>query len=299
MKNILSANFSHAKEVKARGLYQWDYGQILNINGISLEDPFEVHFCNVGDSQTVTMIGENQQVEIPDSLLETGKDIQAFVYLHEGGSDGETEYVAKLSVQKRPQPSDGSPTPAQQSAIDTAIALLQQELEQVDQYTLTYNGNNSYYGRLQLKKNDTVVNTINADQKALATSSNLVTSKGAYGAAHWIRNTNHYQPNPISGEEELIALFVQIEPFIFYNLGYIGDVYLDFAPTTEADDGYLKEYRIMLTCPNGYTDPAIHLPDGVIAPAGFTPQEGHTYEIRITWVPRLGTYATITDWSNS
>ena len=123
--NITTAAFGGLREVTTAPLWQWDYGQILRITGLDLPQAFEVHFSNSRKSgETVTQIGSDGQVIIPDMYLTSGADIYAFVFLHDGTDDGETEYVIKIPVRERPEPSDIEPTPEQQDAITEAIAAL-------------------------------------------------------------------------------------------------------------------------------------------------------------------------------
>ena len=122
--NITTVRFLNSTITTSASLYQWDYGQILAIEGLELPATFEVHFCNEGDATATTQIGTDNQVTIPDTYLTTGKDIFAYIYLHTGESDGETEYKIKIPVRARQQPSDTPPTPEQQSAITEAIAAL-------------------------------------------------------------------------------------------------------------------------------------------------------------------------------
>ncbi len=57
-------------------------------------------------------------------FLTSGKSINAYIYLHAGDDDGETEYKITIPVLTRPQPSDIEPTPEQQSVIDQLLAEL-------------------------------------------------------------------------------------------------------------------------------------------------------------------------------
>ena len=97
----------------AYGLWQWDYGQILRIQGLHLPSMVEIHFSlqetggiahiRVG----VTKDGVTDVV-IPDSMLEndgttSDYDIFAFIYLTDDTS-GQTEYKIKLHVKSRPEP---------------------------------------------------------------------------------------------------------------------------------------------------------------------------------------------------
>ena len=103
---------------------QWDRGQILQIEGVTLPFAYNVEFCCQGDATTVTMIGDASGVEIPNSLLERGLPVIAYIVLHEGEDDRETEYWITINVKARPQPTNVSPDPGQQDAIDQLIAEL-------------------------------------------------------------------------------------------------------------------------------------------------------------------------------
>ena len=132
--NIVKASFGGLREVATSPLWQWDYGQILQITGLDLPQAFEVHFSNSRKSgETVTQIGSDGQVTIPDMYLTSGADIYCFIFLHDGLTDGETEYVIKIPVRERPEPSDIEPTPVQQDVITEAIAALNSAVTQTGQ----------------------------------------------------------------------------------------------------------------------------------------------------------------------
>ena len=94
-------------------LRQYDYGQILRIQGLNLPAAVEIHFALQPKGGTsVTRIGTTKDgvtdVLIPDSMLEnddTPKDysIYAFVYITDATS-GKTEYRIVLDVKARPKP---------------------------------------------------------------------------------------------------------------------------------------------------------------------------------------------------
>lgn len=114
-------------------LWQYDYGQILKIQGLELPTTYTVDFCNIGDTETISMIGDENGVQIPDDLLVNGKSIYAYVWLHAGNNDGETEYKIGIPVFPRPERGDEEPTPAQQSVIDQLIIQLNNGIEHVDE----------------------------------------------------------------------------------------------------------------------------------------------------------------------
>ena len=112
--NITTAVFSSASSyVNASGLWQYDYGQVLRIQGLNLPKAVEIHFSLTEFSgNSITRIGTTKDgvtdVIIPDSMLENGDtgqnyNIYAFIFLSETDS-GNTEYRIRISVKARPKP---------------------------------------------------------------------------------------------------------------------------------------------------------------------------------------------------
>lgn len=95
------------------GLWQYDYGQILCIQGLDLPTAVEIHFSlQEKGGETITRIGMSKDgatdVVIPDSLLENNNSdmdykIFVFVYLTDERT-GHTEYKIAISVKSRPKP---------------------------------------------------------------------------------------------------------------------------------------------------------------------------------------------------
>ena len=112
--NIIQAVLDY-RYVDTRSVWQYDYGQILRIQGKNLPKTVEVHFSlNEVGGDTITKIGVTTdgiaEVQVPDELLENGGTrfkyyIYAFVYI-EDGTFGNTEYRIRIPVQARPKPSD-------------------------------------------------------------------------------------------------------------------------------------------------------------------------------------------------
>ena len=122
--NIVQADISQ-RLCFTSPLYQWDYGQILLPTGVELPTAYEVHFAVPNTDTTMTVIGNADGVAIPDELLTTSGQIVAYIYLHSGEDDGETEYKINIPVKARPQPSDYEPTPVQQDVITQTIGAVQ------------------------------------------------------------------------------------------------------------------------------------------------------------------------------
>lgn len=133
--NVIVASFSDARhETRTRRVYQYDYGMVLTVDGIDLPTAFEAHFSNADDSGTsVTQIGSDGAVTIPDEYLLTGLPVYCWIYLHSGEDDGETVYKITIPVKKRAQPTNETPTPVQQDAITQAIAALNSAVTQTEE----------------------------------------------------------------------------------------------------------------------------------------------------------------------
>ena len=102
------------KEIsKYEELDQYDYGQILRIQGLNLPQAVEIHFAlqkTGGTSKTRIGITKDgvTDVPIPDSMLENGNteddySIYAFIYITDETS-GQTEYRITLRAKARPKP---------------------------------------------------------------------------------------------------------------------------------------------------------------------------------------------------
>ena len=112
MDNIITATFNDYTYARTTSLWQYDYGQILQIEGIALPATFEVHFSDQDqEGESLIQIGAVQdktaQVQIPDSFLRKSAggnySIYAFIYLTDTES-GETKYKITIPVRARPKP---------------------------------------------------------------------------------------------------------------------------------------------------------------------------------------------------
>ena len=121
------------KDDKPAGmLFQYDYGQRIVFGGVDLPQAYEVHFSNQKMGKSVTVIGDVTGVDIPDAMLLTGQDVHVWLYLHQGESDGETVYYARIAVRQRAKPTHETPTPVQQDEITQAIAALNAAVESTE-----------------------------------------------------------------------------------------------------------------------------------------------------------------------
>ena len=101
----------------AYGLWQWDYGQQLRIEGLHLPTAVEIHFAlQETGGEAITRVGTTKDgvttVTIPDSMLEGNRaawtaekayNIYAWIYLSDQKS-GETIKRITMQVKSRPKP---------------------------------------------------------------------------------------------------------------------------------------------------------------------------------------------------
>ncbi|WP_418438410.1 hypothetical protein [Blautia sp.] len=111
---MVIANFTQDEKTKyVEGLDQYDYGQVLRIQGLSLPTAVEIHFgLDETGGTTVTRIGTTKDgvtdVTIPDSMLENNDtdmdySIYVFVYLTDSSS-GKTTRRIKIQAKARSKP---------------------------------------------------------------------------------------------------------------------------------------------------------------------------------------------------
>lgn len=132
--NIVTVAFNgKLKAYAARALFQRDRGQILQFTDLDLPASYQVWFstacCGLGEA--VPQVGNESGVSIPDALIATGQDIYAWVYLQTGESDAETVRTAVILNTPQPPFTGATPTPAQATALDEAIAALNEAAEGV------------------------------------------------------------------------------------------------------------------------------------------------------------------------
>lgn len=111
-------NIAHFKEgsraAEVKDIWQWDYGQILRIQGLSLPTAVEIHFSlDERGGEALRRIGITQDgvtdVVIPDSMVENesayGDSYYFFAYIYlTDETSGNTEYKIRAKVSTRSKP---------------------------------------------------------------------------------------------------------------------------------------------------------------------------------------------------
>lgn len=106
-------------------LFQWDYGQALEIEAAGLPSLIEVHFACHGMNEAVvhtcSCVDGIATVAIPDRCLEQAGEITAWVYEIDG-SAGRTIYSIKIPITARTRPARSESIP--QAVQDTYTQLI-------------------------------------------------------------------------------------------------------------------------------------------------------------------------------
>lgn len=118
---MITVNFDSEKDTykTAAGLWQWDYGQVLQLVGLSLPAAVEIHFSlQQSGGDAITRIGVTEggitTVDIPDEMLEnSGKTVDYYIYTFvyiSNENSGKTTYRISMPVKSRPRPKRVSET---------------------------------------------------------------------------------------------------------------------------------------------------------------------------------------------
>ena len=106
-----------------------DYGILFQMPDLDLPAAYQVDFSNkLTGGTALTVVGNEDGALIPTSLIDSGKDVYAFLY-YTGVGFGKTTHVFRINNNRRAKRGTPAPTPAQQSVIDATIAALNDAVE--------------------------------------------------------------------------------------------------------------------------------------------------------------------------
>ena len=114
MENIIRAVFNcneyntTAARPDGKPIYQYNYGQILQIHGLDLQKAVEIHFSyGMGSSDAIIRIGTTAdkvtEVAVPEKFLEAYGTVTAYIYVSDTES-GQTEYKIRFQIVQRAKP---------------------------------------------------------------------------------------------------------------------------------------------------------------------------------------------------
>ena len=106
-----------------------DYGILFQMPDLDLPAAYQVDFSNkLTGGTALTVVGNEDGALIPTSLIDSGKDVYAFLY-YTGVGFGKTTHVFRINNNRRAKRGTPAPDPEQQSIIDQTIAALNDAVE--------------------------------------------------------------------------------------------------------------------------------------------------------------------------
>lgn len=124
VSNEISVAFGALKTKMTGGIYRLDEEQYLVFTDIELPASFRADFGLSETGDTISMVGTENRVLIPDELLVNAGKLHCWVWLDTGEYGGKTEYHVIVPIKQRGNITDIQPTPAEQSTIDSLIDAL-------------------------------------------------------------------------------------------------------------------------------------------------------------------------------
>lgn len=123
MSNIIEVSPCVGKTTHTAPAWQYDYGQILHINGIDQPASYRAEFFNTTRGDAVATIQTTDEIVIPAQFLVSGASVYVWLVVVDEDSRT-TEYSILVPVMARAKPTDEQLPPEEQSEIDQAIAAL-------------------------------------------------------------------------------------------------------------------------------------------------------------------------------
>jgi len=136
--NIITAHVGEKTYVKTDPAFQYDYGLVLIIDGVTLPEEYEVQFGNTTSAANKTVKGGAEGVAIPDEYLRNGEDIHAYLYMHTTEDDGFSVYHIHIPVIDRAAIDEEEITPIEHRAIEEALEALAEAVEETNENVLKY-----------------------------------------------------------------------------------------------------------------------------------------------------------------
>lgn len=127
----VDVKFGRERTARKSGLYQYDYGQILRVSDLELQEYVTVDFSTDTRGSTETRVGKTTdgclEVQIPNELLKNHVSVNTeyymiYVYIYVSDeTSGNTVYKVILQVKTRSKPSDIGTDPEDKKLLDEAV----------------------------------------------------------------------------------------------------------------------------------------------------------------------------------
>lgn len=143
--NIVAFQEGETSKTVHNGLWQWDYGQTLRIQGLSLPSAVEIHFSlqeNGGEAKRRIGITESgvTDVVIPDFILEGNNPASghynAFAFIYPSDEEsGETTHKIILRIKTRPRPEGDVSTDNEHDPDETTFGAIMAAVREIAERT--------------------------------------------------------------------------------------------------------------------------------------------------------------------
>ena len=118
-----------------RGIYQYDHGLKLRLNGLPTTSLYQMQYGCVGNKETTTVVSTIEDgvivASIPDAQLMQPKDLVCYIYLEKEGS-GLTVYEILMPIIRRIKPVAETYTPEQIDNFNTLMDEFNDLIDAID-----------------------------------------------------------------------------------------------------------------------------------------------------------------------
>lgn len=225
MSNTITAFFKGRVGV-AEAVYQNDYGLVMNLDSLELPAHFDCYFSTLEQDEAIPAIGADGRVAIPNDCLTRAGNVTLHIPLHTGSNDSEVEYVVYFKVIGRARPVDDG-TPVQMTAIEQALALLQNpigNIEQIVNEALSFTGETFAEMQEQLDADQTAFETqmetrANSFETGINSRQSLVETQFTNLSNNLVANSAETLYNNVNGfMDGTITLSKSIDNFDFLDI---------------------------------------------------------------------------------
>ena len=133
ISNVIEVKFHGARLANVDAIYRLDQEQFLQFSDIELPPTYRVDFGRTEDGDTISMIGDENGVQIPDELLVDAGKLHVWIWLNTGTYGGKTCYHAIMRKKIRGDVTDYVPTPGERQQIDTFLEIMNREATKAEE----------------------------------------------------------------------------------------------------------------------------------------------------------------------
>ena len=133
ISNVMEVQFEHLRTIITQQMYREDAEQYLKFTDIELPEHYTVDFGRSETGNSISMIGDENGVLIPDEMFTTAGNIHAWIWVNTGEYGGKTCYHAIIPVNPRGKKTDIQPTPAERQQIEVLVEKLDEAVKDAEE----------------------------------------------------------------------------------------------------------------------------------------------------------------------